>query len=1276
MPDLRLFFFGAPHIVCDGQPLHVDTRKATALLAYLALAGRPCRRESLICLLWPDADPEHGRGVLRRTLSVLHSALVCDGLAIERETVSLGGVAWCDVTEFQRLLAASRAGNGSPAGLAEAAALYRDDFLSGFSLGDSLEFDDWQREQAGHLRSELSWALERLVQGYTAQGQFEAALGAARRWLSLDRLNEAAHCQLMRLYAWSGQRSLALRQYAECQAMLRQELDAAPQADTTALYTAIKENRLPAPQPLVETQNFASLSPAPRLAGKRFATLLAVETQPQAHLSIEEQAARAQDFHAAARVCLAAYGGQIVTIPGDRWLAVFGSLAAHESDPEMALRAALALQPEAGRLGLALSIGAATGEVYHQPEAIRPVGAAVRLAQTLAMQARPGEILASEATYRLTRGAFAFSPQALSIRNGSEPVNAYRVAALLPLPQKAGGLNAQQVQMIGRETEFSHLLEAFHRLEAGEGQIVTIAGEAGVGKSRLIDELRRATAGGARWLEGRCLEWGRPASYWPFVDMLHTFFGESGRVVESVLQDMFAVGSLSASRAAEIGVLIAQLHSAGESRAVDAAGVDAGSIEHLRQQTFLALRDFFLALARQRPVVLVFEDLHWADPLSLDLIGLLIESLPLGPLLLACVYRPEREHRCLRLARIAAHKCPQRYTDLYLRELTYGQSQALLDAFGRGEIPGRTKESILERTQGNPFFIEEMARSLLEGGGLPGEAPASVQSVIRSRLDRLVASDRQVLEAASVIGQIFRRRVLQQMVGQEIDPALLALEERGLIYPERSIPEEEYAFKHVLTQEAVYGGMLQPQRVALHRQAAEALETLYADRLAEYAEPLSYHYEQCGDLPRAAGFLLEAGRKALRAYDNEIAIAHLRHGLGLLEGMPATPERDRQELELLVTLGVPVVLVRGHGASEVGTVYERARQIGDGLGESPHRFQVLMGLRRYYFHHGSLLEAFKLGEEMTSAAGDLLELARAYMMQGEVLLAQGEFWQARECLESGLVLDDPGQSGSQVLSYGNDTSIGLRMFDIQVKWMLGYPDQARIEAERLLERATALGHPFSLACALFWTALLSLLLGDVRTVQEQAEAIRTISAEHSFVLYGGSALTLQGWVLVEAGQIEDGMALMHRGLGELQNARTIPFYTGGWAFLAEACGKAGKIQDGLEAIGEAEAYAAQTGAYSWQAEHLRLKGELLQQAGASPSEVEACYRQALDLARSQAAKSWELRIATSAARFLCDQGREAEARHLLGEVYSWFTEGFETADLSRAKALLQDLALE
>ncbi len=1275
MPDLRLYFFGAPHIVCDGHMLHVDTRKATALLAYLALAGRPCRRESLISLLWPEADPEHGRGVLRRTLSVLHSAMACDGLAIERETVGLDGIAWCDVTEFQRLLATYRAGDVSPArlaSLAEAAALYRDDFLSGFSLGNSLEFDDWQREQAGHLSSELGWALERLAQGYADQGQLEPAVAFARRWLGLDRLNEAAHCQLMRLYAWSGQRSLALRQYAECQAVLRQELDAAPQADTTALYTAIKENRLPASQTHVETQNFASLPPAlaPRPAGKRFATLLAVETQPQAHLSIEEQAARLQDFSAAARVCLAAYGGQIVTIPGDRWLAVFGGQAAHESDPEMALRAALALQPEAGRLGLALSIGAATGEVYHQPEALRPVGETVRLAQALAMQAGPGEILASEATYHLTRGVFAFSSQALSTRNGSEPVNAYRVSTLLPQPQKAGGLGAPQVQMIGREMEFARLLEAFQRLQAGEGQIVTIVGEAGVGKSRLIDELRRAVVGHARWLEGRCLEWGQPASYWPFVDMLHAFFGENGQAVGAVLQDMCASGSLSAGRAAEIAELIGRLRPAGQPQAIDAT-----SIEHLRQQTFLALRDFFLGLARQRPVVLVFEDLHWADPLSLDLIALLIESLPLGPLLLACVYRPEREHRCLRLGRIAAHKCPQRYTDLYLRELTYGQSQALLDALGRGEIPGRTKESILERTQGNPFFIEEMARSLLEGGGLPGEAPASVQSVIRSRLDHLEPGWRQVLEAASVVGRVFRRRVVERMMGQDINAALWVLEDRGLIFPERTFPEDEYSFKHVLTQEAVYGSLLQPQRAAYHRQAAGALEALYGDRPPEYAGVLAYHYERCGDPSRAAGCLLEAGRNALGAYDNGIAIAHLRHGLELLGQTPPSEQRDRLELELQVALGVPLVLVRGHGASEVGAVYERARQLCHGLGETPHLFQVLMGLRRYYFHHGHLLKARTLGEEMTSAAQDPLERSRACMMQGEVLLAQGEFRQAQACLQRGLALDDYNQAEASVLRYGNHTGIGLRMFDLYVNWMNGYADQARRQADQLLEIAARLAHPFSLACALYWTALLSLLLGDVAAVQEQAEALQATSTEHSFLLYGAVALTLQGWVLAEADRHEAGMALMRQGLDELEGARTIPFYTGGWAFLAEACGKAGRPQEGLQVIGEVEARIGQTGATAWQAEHLRLKGELLQQAGASPSEVEACYRQALELARSQAAKSWELRIATSAARFLCDQGREAEARHLLGEVYSWFTEGFETADLRRAKALLQELGL-
>jgi DNA-binding SARP family transcriptional activator len=248
MLDLRLFFFGSPHIVCSGQPLRVDTRKATALMAYLAVTGRPCRRETLIALLWPESDNVHGHGVLRRTLSVLNKALDGKGLAISRESIGLSGEAWCDVSEFHRLLATRRSENphNNLARLNAATALYRDDFLNGFGLVDSLTFDDWQIEQAEQLRGELSRALEWLAQGYAAQGKIEAALEAARRWLALDRLNEAAHCQLMCLYAWAGQRSAALRQYAECSDLLRKQINAEPQAETTALYTAIKENRLPA----------------------------------------------------------------------------------------------------------------------------------------------------------------------------------------------------------------------------------------------------------------------------------------------------------------------------------------------------------------------------------------------------------------------------------------------------------------------------------------------------------------------------------------------------------------------------------------------------------------------------------------------------------------------------------------------------------------------------------------------------------------------------------------------------------------------------------------------------------------------------------------------------------------------------------------------------------------------------------------------------------------------------------------------------------------------
>jgi predicted ATPase/DNA-binding SARP family transcriptional activator len=1341
VPCLRLYFLGPPRIERDGQPISVDTRKAIALLAYVAITGECHRRDSLVNLLWPESDRSRGRAALRRTLYALRKALAGDWLDVDRETIGLDPSAgiWLDVAQFHHQLDQCHSHGHSaveicPACLAPltaAVALYRDDFLSGFSLKDSFNFDDWQFFQTDALRRELGGALERLVHCHSAEGALEPAIGCAQRWLALDRLDESAHRELMQLYAWSGQRSAALRQYQECVKILQDQLGVSPQESTAELYSAIKAGRpprlpaglgVPRREERKENETPVPLDTHPTLPReeKRIVTVMCADMsgsfQSLGKTSPEDESALIRRFVTVMQDCLAKYGGQVDRILGERILGVFGVTQTHESDPELALRAAIEIRGEAEKIGLSLAAGINSGEVHfsssdlagHREFAL--MGTVVDLAARLAGKATVGQILVGESTYRLARRAFEFTPLSLDIKGMDRPITAYRAERLLPRPRKARGIEGLGAELIGRDKELAALKEILAQVRRGQGQMVSLMGEAGVGKSRLVAELKgyaRSVDDGEPpplWLEGRCLELEIAPSYAPFIDIFRMYFAwrarddddtRRERILSSLL-DTVGQGEMGESRSNEMGPLLGRLLSVRLGDEWEEALRDS-SPEQIRHQTFLIIRDFFVALSRQRPVVLVFEDLHWADDLSLDLISLLMEALPVGPLLLLCIYRPERQHKCWHLGTVASQKCGGHYTELYLRELTPHQSRRLVESLLTIEdLPSPVKDLILNRSQGNPFFIEEVLRSLIEAGVVYQQGdvwhareevdlavvPESVQSVILSRVDHLDDGLRHALQIASVVGRLFPRRVLAHAAqqGTELAGILWELEDRALIYQERAIPEQEYSFKHVLTQEAVYRNIPRHRRAHLHGKVAEAIEALFEASLDEHCEQLAHHYDKSGNWQKAVQYLLRAGEKAKRSYANEAAIAHLTKGLELIKSLPETPESPQQELELLVALGTPLVVTKGHAAPEVGTTYARARELCQKASDTPQLFLVTLGLRRYYLHRGELQTAHDLGEQLLALAQSIQDpnhLSRAHMMHGETLHCLGEFAQAREHLERGISFYDTHQRRFHTFLYGNDTAVGCWMIETLTLWTLGYPDQALKMADKMLALARELSHPFTLVCALYFAAALHQLRREARVVHELVETLLQISRERGFALYLAWGTVLRGWALAEMGQEKEGIDQIGEGIAARQSTMWLP---NACAFLARAYGKTGEIEEGLKVLTEGLAWVDSTGERPWEAELHRLRGELLlRQSGGEVKtatclrKAETCFEHAIDIAHRQNAKGWELRAATSLSRLWQGQGKEGPARELLRGAYGWFTEGLDTADLREAKALLDSL---
>jgi len=682
---------------------------------------------------------------------------------------------------------------------------------------------------------------------------------------------------------------------------------------------------------------------------------------------------------------VARYEGSISGFRGDGLLALFGAPILHENDAERAILAAMDMRSAIQEHDLQVSIGINTammtvGEIQTQLHMeYTAYGTDINLAKRLQEAAEPSQILVGTGTYRLTRRMFDFEVLSeLSVKGFSQPVTAYAVQQAKARPEKLRGIEGLRARMIGREHEFADLTEAADAWLDGQGQMVSIIGEAGIGKSRLVSELRQyLNSKGAQEtsgqgdeepislaiLEGRCVSIGQPISYWPFLDILRAYWGlgEEDDETTRARRMTEAITQLIPQGVDETLPLLGNLLSVKFGNEMDDR-LKFASPEQIRHQTLMRLRDLFESLARQQPLLLILEDLHWADDLSLDLISLLMDELVNAPLMLLCVYRPERDHRVWQLSNQARRKCLDRYTELILNPLSGHQSRLLVESLLEiDNLPESTRDVILTKSEGNPFFIEEIIRSLIEADVVYHEdnrwkardeianihVPDTIQSVVLARVDRLGEEAKYVLRCASVIGRLFRYRLLHQISQQEhdLDKYLSDFEAKELVYEERTVPELEYAFKHAFTQEATYEGILEQRRREFHLKVAQQIERLYQERLEEYYEELAHHYSRSENAEKAVEYLLKAGEKAGRNYSNQAAISHFKQALETLE--QSGIERNDWQLEALRGLG-EVYLRTGDNATSK-SVFEEAVALGGKVGLAPRQ------LARLYFWLGNSL---------------------------------------------------------------------------------------------------------------------------------------------------------------------------------------------------------------------------------------------------------------------------------------------------------------------------------
>jgi len=1018
------------------------------------------------------------------------------------------------------------------------------------------------------------------------------------------------------------------------------------------------------------------------------------------------------------------FEGHLAKYLGDGLLVYFGYPVAHEDDAQRAVRAGLgiveAIRGQGPGVGgqekrqdlhvrlsqpLQVRIGVHTGLVVagemgagdtREPLAI--VGETPNIAARLQEIAEPNTVVISAATQRLVQGFFVcqdLGPQAL--KGVSAPLEVYRVF------DESGVRSRLEVAattgltpLVGREEEVGLLLQRWEQVKEGIGQVVLLSGEPGIGKSRLVQVLRERVAGGAQaWLECRCSPYYQNTALYPLIDLLQRVLRfkreespeEKLRKLEAALEDSLTVRQSDGLN--EVVPLFASLLS---------LPLPEGRYPPLtltpqrqKQKTLEALLAWLLAEAARQPLPFVVEDLHWADPSTLEFLGLLVDQVPTARILTVLAFRPEftlpwtsRSH----VSQITLTRLPHKQVEVMVGKV----------AGGKVLLPEMVRE-IAIKTDGVPLFVEELTKTVVESVESMGSIgsvgshnraplqsiaiPATLQDSLMARLDRL-GTAKEVAQFGATLGREFSYELIQAVSPVSevtLQQALAKLVEAEVLYQRGLAPQARYLFKHALIQDAAYHSLLKRTRQQYHQQIARVLEERSPDTKDTQPELLAHHYTEAGLLTQAVSYWQVAGQKAMQRSANTEAISHLTKGLALLRTLPITPEHIQQELVLQITSGLVLMSVKGWAAPEVEHAYTRARELCRQIGETPQLFAVLWGLWAFYTVRGDLCEAAELGHQLLRLAQhqqDSFLLIGGHYAIGVAQFFLGELVPALEHMEQCVLLHDAHQHLRSTAFYGFDAGgFGLAYY-AHILWVLGYPDQALEKCQHLLTLSQGFAQPYSRMYAPFHAAVQHQLRGDGPETLEYAEATMGLSEEQGFTMEWGLGAINRGWAIAEQGRWEEGITHSCRGNEVWQSTGANLICTWRSSVLASLYWKANRNEEGLKELSDAFTMMDRNPERIFVAELYRLKGELtLQSQSASHKaqveEAEECFWKAIEVARQQQAKSLELRAVMSLARLWQQQGKKDEARQMLTEIYNWFIEGFETADLQEAKALLEML---
>jgi class 3 adenylate cyclase/tetratricopeptide (TPR) repeat protein/ABC-type transport system involved in cytochrome c biogenesis ATPase subunit len=1022
-------------------------------------------------------------------------------------------------------------------------------------------------------------------------------------------------------------------------------------------------------------------------------------TALSARLDPEDMNAVMDAYHAACARIMLAYDGSVGDFRGDGILAYFGYPRTHEDDAERTVRAGLDIIAAVARLEtrakepLAVRIGIATGLVMvgdlSDQSALREhvlVGDTPNLAARLQALAEPGTIVVAASTRRLLSDLFHLRNLGRQeVKGIAEPVAAWAVEGVSDSESRFEAVHAMGLTaLVGRKDEIDFLLERQRLAWKGEGQIVLISGEPGIGKSRLAAALAERIASEPHT---RLRYQGSPyhtnSALHPFMAQLERAAGfKADDAPEQKLDKLEAILVVDKSRAQAVAPLFAALLSIPFGERYPPLAL---SPTQQRRRTLAALLDQFEGLARRQPILLVFEDAHWADATSLELLDLTVERIRQLPVLALLTFRPEFEPPWVGLPNVGT---------LTLGRLDRNDVENMVARVTGGRVlPAEVMKQIVAKTDGNPLFVEELTKAVLEAGILIEDAegyrlagplpplaiPDTLQDSLMARLDRL-APVREIAQVGAAIGREFSYSLMRALVGLDdsaLKHALPQLEQSGLVFRRGEPPEAVYSFKHALVRDAAYESLLKSRRQQLHGQIARVLEERFPDVVASEPEIVARHFTEAGLVDPAINYWLKAGHLALSRSANAEAVKHLGRGIELTRSQAPSAQRDRKELDFYLALGPAMAATEGYATPETLRVFSRARDLLDDGGNLTEQMTVLWGVYLAHSMRAENIAAREVAQRCLALAAQhehpgMSVLGNRFM--GQILWIMGAFVDARLHLERSLELCTANQETiTSYRRFGADDEVSVLSALSRTLWILGYPEKAAAVAGQALARARTLGLAFTTALALDGEALLGALGADLKRAAAHADEAMVHSIEHGLADYEQRARFIQGALLAQSGDPRRGIELMHSALAATKRTNSVNRRTLYLGHAAAAHASLGQPEVGLDLLDEAIQIADKINERFFEAELYRLRGRILLTLGRR-GEAESALRRALTIAQQQHARWWELRVATTLAKHWHDEGGHGEAHSLLQPVYGWFCEGFDTASLKDAKAFLNELS--